>query len=78
MRTSPRGPGCRTAGAPADEALMAGVPAEDINSDSAFQQFMCHWSLAGSFDNDRSSWNLDPDRPAVGTLPCMATGCSPS
>ncbi|WP_414941687.1 DUF2599 domain-containing protein [Amycolatopsis sp. cmx-11-51] len=60
-----------------DKALAAGAPKDLVESDSTFQQFLCHWLAAEWIDNGRSSWNLDPGRNDIGTGRCITAGCNP-
>ena len=40
-------------------------------------QFICHWQFAESIEPGKTSWNLEPWRPAVSTVVMLASGCNP-
>ncbi|SIR67190.1 DUF2599 domain-containing protein [Williamsia sterculiae] len=40
-------------------------------------QFDCHWQYARVFAPDKTSWNLEPDRPVVTPQQMFAANCNP-
>lgn len=83
LRVYPSALGRTEAGRPstvaeADQAwaeVLALSPDADIPGMRA--QFRCHWFLAELGHPGKTSWNLEPWRPAVSDEEMMATGCNP-
>src|SRR5262249_5547485 len=64
--------------AQADEAwteVLALSPDADIPG--MREQFMCHWQYAEFAQPGKTSWNLEPWRPAVPMDEMVAAGCNP-
>ncbi|MFZ2510921.1 MAG: DUF2599 domain-containing protein, partial [Gordonia sp. (in: high G+C Gram-positive bacteria)] len=40
-------------------------------------QFDCHWTFARLVDPEKTSWNLEPDRPVVSNEDMVAYRCNP-
>lgn len=40
-------------------------------------QFICHWQFAELAEPGKTSWNLEPWRPAVDDAEMVASGCNP-
>jgi uncharacterized protein YukE len=64
-----------------DHVKRAGLEEKDFDTDSMFQQFLCHWIWANKVPTEggllKESWNLEPDRPAVGSIGCAWNECNP-
>lgn len=56
------------------EVLLA---APDADIPGMREQFMCHWNLAEFAQPGKTSWNLEPWRPAVTPNEMFAAGCNP-
>lgn len=46
------------------------------NEASVFQQFLCHFLGASKIEPRKPTWNLEPARPAVGTIGAMYASCN--
>jgi hypothetical protein len=54
------------------------VDAPTANTPGMFDQFLCHWNFARLIDPHKTSWDLEPWRPAVGYAATVAAGCDPT
>ena len=57
-----------------DEVLVL-EPAAD--TPGMKEQFACHWRFARLVDPDKTSWNLEPERPVVDEQEMIAARCNP-
>lgn len=67
-----------TDGADAEEAwseVLALAP--DANTPGMREQFICHWEAAEFAQPGKTSWNIEPWRPVVGTTEMVRSGCNP-
>ncbi|MEV0685118.1 DUF2599 domain-containing protein [Nocardia sp. NPDC050378] len=71
--------GRKTATPGTDEAAWQEVLALDPTADSPGMrdQFLCHWVWARMVAPDKTSWNLEPWRPAVGYSATVSANCNP-
>ncbi|MGW5452653.1 DUF2599 domain-containing protein [Nocardia sp. NPDC003979] len=71
--------GRKTAAPGTDEAAWREVLALDPTADSPGMrdQFLCHWVWARMVAPDKTSWNLEPWRPAVGYSATVSANCNP-
>jgi len=53
------------------------VDAPDADLPGMREQFVCHWQLAELVLPGKTSWNLEPWRPAVDETKMIAAGCNP-
>jgi Protein of unknown function (DUF2599) len=73
-----------------DESLIPGTTAQaaeawgevlalspEAASPGMREQFMCHWSYAETAEPGKTSWNLEPWRPAVDQQQMIAASCNP-
>lgn len=51
--------------------------APDGDSPGMRAQFDCHWTFARLVDPEKTSWNLEPDRPVVSAEDMVAARCNP-
>jgi Protein of unknown function (DUF2599) len=61
-----------------DEAwaeVIASAPDADIPG--MREQFLCHWQYAEFAEPGKTSWNLEPWRPAVDAATMASAGCNP-
>jgi hypothetical protein len=49
----------------------------DADMPGMYQQFVCHWELAELGQPGKTSWNLEPWRPAVSDEQMLDTHCNP-
>ena len=49
----------------------------DADMPGMWDQFVCHWDYAERVQPGKTSWNLEPWRPAVDKNTLVATGCNP-
>jgi hypothetical protein len=49
----------------------------DADMPGMYQQFICHWELAELGYPGKTSWNLEPWRPAVSDAQMFETRCNP-
>lgn len=56
------------------EVLML---APDADTPGMRAQFICHWDFAEFAQPGKTSWDLEPWRPAVDDNAMMLTGCNP-
>jgi hypothetical protein len=49
----------------------------DADMPGMWDQFVCHWNFAERVQPGKTSWNLEPWRPAVDVDTLVATGCNP-
>lgn len=40
-------------------------------------QFDCHWNYARAIDPDKTSWNLEPNRPVLTEQEMISARCNP-
>ncbi|MFE2996633.1 DUF2599 domain-containing protein [Nocardia sp. NPDC059246] len=57
------------------QEVLTSVP--DADSPGMYDQFRCHWEWARVVQPDKTSWNLEPWRPAVGYDATVAALCNP-
>lgn len=61
-----------------DEAwseVVASAPDADLPG--MREQFLCHWQYAEFAEPGKTSWNLEPWRPAVDAATMASAGCNP-
>lgn len=81
LRVYPTPSGRSASGRPdpaADEAwaeVLFAAPEADMPG--MREQFMCHWNVAEFAHPGKTSWNLEPWRPAVTDTEMFAAGCNP-
>lgn len=51
--------------------------ASDADTPGMRAQFVCHWDFAEFAQPGKTSWDLEPWRPAVDDNAMMLTGCNP-
>lgn len=51
--------------------------APDADTPGMRSQFLCHWRFAEFAQPGKSSWDLEPWRPAVDDNTMLLTGCNP-
>ncbi|APA98840.1 DUF2599 domain-containing protein [Nocardia seriolae] len=51
--------------------------APDADTPGMYDQFRCHWEWARVVAPDKTSWNIEPWRPAVGYDATVAAMCNP-
>jgi hypothetical protein len=51
--------------------------APDADTPGMYQQFICHWELAELGQPGKTSWNLEPWRPAVSDEQMLDSRCNP-
>ena len=62
----------------ADEAWREVVAlAPNANTGGMRAQFICHWNFAEFAEPGKSSWDLEPWRPAVDANAMVLAGCNP-
>jgi hypothetical protein len=49
----------------------------DANLPGMREQFVCHWELAEVVEPGKTSWNLEPWRPALALPQMLDAGCNP-
>ncbi|WP_051178498.1 DUF2599 domain-containing protein [Nocardia concava] len=57
------------------QEVLAAAP--DGDTPGMFDQFRCHWEWARVVAPDKTSWNLEPWRPAVGYDATVSAMCNP-
>ncbi len=84
LRVYPTAAGREVAGsmtktaAQGDEAwgeVLAQAP--DADTPGMRSQFLCHWRFAEFAEPGKTSWDLEPWRPAVADSVMLAAGCNP-
>ncbi|MTE16354.1 DUF2599 domain-containing protein [Nocardia sp. CT2-14] len=63
------------AGERAWQEVLALAP--DADTPGMYDQFRCHWVWARAVAPDKTSWNIEPWRPAVGYDATVAAMCNP-
>lgn len=53
------------------------VQAPDADTPGMRSQFLCHWRFAEFAQPGKTSWDLEPWRPAVDDNTMLLTGCNP-
>ncbi|QVI19595.1 DUF2599 domain-containing protein [Nocardia tengchongensis] len=51
--------------------------APDADTPGMYDQFRCHWEWARAVAPDKTSWNIEPWRPAVGYDATVSALCNP-
>lgn len=51
--------------------------APDADSAGMREQFLCHWNFAEFAQPGKTSWDLEPWRPAVADSAMLLAGCNP-
>ncbi|WOC11745.1 hypothetical protein MP11Mi_08220 [Gordonia sp. MP11Mi] len=64
-----------TAGGEAWQEVLALHP--DAERPGMRAQFDCHWTFARLVDPEKTSWNLEPERPVVSESEMISTRCNP-
>lgn len=64
-----------TAGDEAWQEVLALYP--DAQTPGMRAQFDCHWTFARLVDPEKTSWNLEPERPVVSESEMISARCNP-